>query len=199
MMGVTPDVAAGGGPRGGCGYHRHQLRQRDGAHGGHRTGMKAACPDALIPVQANAGLPQNIDGVDHFPETPEAMGRLRRRCLLPAPIWSAAVGHDPAHIRAIREGWTLLCREGRKRMRIAVITGASSGLGKGISGGGAGQNACRRWMEIWIIARRRDRLEALAKPVGRPKTVPLGLDPPTHRGSGRMPGFCGKNSPRSRS
>lgn len=59
-------------------------------------------------------------------------------------------------------------------MRIAVITGASSGLGKEYLA--AVRQRLPALDEIWIIARRRDRLEALAEPVGRPKTVPLGLD-----------------------
>lgn len=68
------------------------------------TELRAAAPDVPILVHANAGMPQNIDGVDHFPDTPEFMAEH-----VPALIESGAniiggcCGTTPAHIRAIRD------------------------------------------------------------------------------------------------
>ena len=65
--------------------------------------MKEVCPDAWILVHANAGLPQNLDGVDYYPETPEEMGRLTEAVLRAgANIVGGCCGTTPAHIRAIR-------------------------------------------------------------------------------------------------
>ena len=117
MMGVTPDVAAEEALAAGadiigtnCGNGMERMADivRE---------MKAACPDALILVQANAGLPQNIDGVDHFPETPEAMGRLTEAVLAAgANMVGGCCGTTPAHIRAIREAVGRYCagREGKE-------------------------------------------------------------------------------------
>jgi 5-methyltetrahydrofolate--homocysteine methyltransferase len=66
--------------------------------------LHAALPKAVILVQANAGLPQNLHGVDFFPETPEQMA-----AQVPAIIKAGAnaiggcCGTTPAHIKAIRD------------------------------------------------------------------------------------------------
>ena len=66
--------------------------------------IKAAYPDALILVHANAGLPQNIDGADVYPETPEIMaGYVKGLIEAGANIIGGCCGTTPAHIKAIRE------------------------------------------------------------------------------------------------
>lgn len=57
-------------------------------------------------------------------------------------------------------------------MRIAVITGASSGIGWEFV---QQIDQCEQLEEIWVIARRRERLEELAKTV-RTKIRPIALD-----------------------
>ena len=65
--------------------------------------MKAAYPDALILVHANAGLPENIDGVDVFPETPEMMAaNVRELIEAGANVIGGCCGTTPDHIAAIR-------------------------------------------------------------------------------------------------
>jgi 5-methyltetrahydrofolate--homocysteine methyltransferase len=65
--------------------------------------MKMARPDAYILVHANAGLPQNIDGKDVFPETPEMMaGKVGELIKAGANIIGGCCGTTPAHIAAIR-------------------------------------------------------------------------------------------------
>lgn len=59
-------------------------------------------------------------------------------------------------------------------MRIAVITGASSGLGKEYLR--AVTEKLTELDEIWILARRKDRLDALAKEQKKPRIVPIELD-----------------------
>ncbi len=66
--------------------------------------IRAAFPAAPILVQANAGLPQHIDGVDVFPETPEFMaGLVPALVAAGANIIGGCCGTTPAHIRAIRQ------------------------------------------------------------------------------------------------
>ncbi|MDR0648666.1 MAG: homocysteine S-methyltransferase family protein [Synergistaceae bacterium] len=66
--------------------------------------MKAAYPDALILVHANAGLPQNVDGKDVFPETPEMMAdRVDAMIKAGANIIGGCCGTTPAHITAIKK------------------------------------------------------------------------------------------------
>lgn len=103
MMGVTPAMAAEQlhaagadiiGTNCGNGMERMADIVRE---------MKEVCPDAWILVHANAGLPQNLDGVDYYPETPEEMGRLTEAVLRAgANIVGGCCGTTPAHIRAIR-------------------------------------------------------------------------------------------------
>jgi 5-methyltetrahydrofolate--homocysteine methyltransferase len=57
-----------------------------------------------IMVQANAGLPTNIDGVDAYPEGPEDMAALVPKLLdAGANIVGGCCGTTPAHIAAIRK------------------------------------------------------------------------------------------------
>ena len=61
-------------------------------------------------------------------------------------------------------------------MRIAVITGASSGMGREFA---KGIDAEERLDEIWLIARRRDRLEELSHELrARTRIFPLDLQDP---------------------
>lgn len=65
--------------------------------------MKAAYPDAYILVHANAGLPQNIDGKDIFPDTPEMMAeQLPALIEAGANIVGGCCGTTPAHIAAMK-------------------------------------------------------------------------------------------------
>ena len=66
--------------------------------------MRAAAPNTPILLHANAGLPQNIDGVDVFPETPEMMAAFVDDMLdAGANIIGGCCGTTPAHIAAIKE------------------------------------------------------------------------------------------------
>jgi 5-methyltetrahydrofolate--homocysteine methyltransferase len=66
--------------------------------------MKAAYPDAFILVHANAGLPQNVDGKDVFPETPEMMAAQVNAIIeAGANIVGGCCGTTPAHISAIKK------------------------------------------------------------------------------------------------
>jgi 5-methyltetrahydrofolate--homocysteine methyltransferase len=66
--------------------------------------MKAAYPDALILVHANAGLPQNVNGKDVFPETPEMMAAQVNAIIeAGANIIGGCCGTTPAHIAAIKK------------------------------------------------------------------------------------------------
>jgi 5-methyltetrahydrofolate--homocysteine methyltransferase len=66
--------------------------------------MKEAVPEALVLVHANAGLPQNIEGKDVFPETPEQMAALVPDLVKAgANIIGGCCGTTPQHIRAIRK------------------------------------------------------------------------------------------------
>lgn len=57
-----------------------------------------------ILVQANAGMPVNVDGVDVFPETPEQMSRVVTPLInAGANIIGGCCGTNPNHIRAIRK------------------------------------------------------------------------------------------------
>ena len=65
--------------------------------------MRGALPGAIIMVQANAGLPQHIDGRDIFPETPDQMAaQVPAMIRAGANIVGGCCGTTPAHIRAIR-------------------------------------------------------------------------------------------------
>lgn len=66
--------------------------------------MKTAYPKAFILVHANAGLPQNIDGKDVFPETPDMMAaQVPGLIEAGANIIGGCCGSTPAHISAIKK------------------------------------------------------------------------------------------------
>lgn len=65
--------------------------------------IKAKYPDAKILVHANAGLPENVDGKDVFPETPEMMAAMVEELLdAGANVVGGCCGTTPAHIAAIK-------------------------------------------------------------------------------------------------
>lgn len=65
--------------------------------------MKAARPDALILVHANAGLPQNVNGKDVFPETPQMMAdQVEGLIKAGTNIVGGCCGTTPAHIAAMK-------------------------------------------------------------------------------------------------
>lgn len=65
--------------------------------------MRAARPDAPILVHANAGLPRNVNGVDHFPDTPADMAaQVPALVAAGANVVGGCCGTTPAHIAAIR-------------------------------------------------------------------------------------------------
>jgi len=64
--------------------------------------LRAAAPETPILVQPNAGLPVHVDGVDTFPESPEAMAaRVPELVEAGARILGGCCGTTPDHIRAI--------------------------------------------------------------------------------------------------
>jgi 5-methyltetrahydrofolate--homocysteine methyltransferase len=103
MMGVTPRdaalaaVAAGAHVVGAnCGQGMTQMAAivRE---------IRAAAPGTPILVQANAGMPRTVNGVDVFPETPEATAGLVPAVIAAgANIVGGCCGTTPAHIAAIR-------------------------------------------------------------------------------------------------
>ncbi len=66
--------------------------------------LRAAVPCTSILVQANAGMPVNIDGKTTFPESPEEMAKNARAVITAgANIIGGCCGSTPAHIKAIVE------------------------------------------------------------------------------------------------
>lgn len=66
--------------------------------------IRAAVPETPILVHANAGLPEHVDGVDVFPETPDVMAAQVADLLAAgADIVGGCCGTTPAHITAIRK------------------------------------------------------------------------------------------------
>ena len=66
--------------------------------------MRAAAPNAPILAQPNAGMPVRVDGVDQFPESPQAMASLViKLAAAGATIIGGCCGTSPEHIRAIAE------------------------------------------------------------------------------------------------
>ncbi len=66
--------------------------------------MRTAAPGTPILVHANAGLPQVVDGVTVFPETPGMMAHLVPELVAAgANIIGGCCGTTPAHIKAIKE------------------------------------------------------------------------------------------------
>jgi 5-methyltetrahydrofolate--homocysteine methyltransferase len=65
--------------------------------------MRAAVAHPIL-VQANAGMPKTVGGVDVFPETPEMMaGHVPAVVAAGADIIGGCCGTTPAHIAAIRK------------------------------------------------------------------------------------------------
>lgn len=66
--------------------------------------VRSALPGTPVMVQANAGLPTNVDGKDIFPETPEQMaGQVRALLKAGANIIGGCCGTTPSHIAAIKK------------------------------------------------------------------------------------------------
>ncbi len=66
--------------------------------------IRGIFPEKPILVHANAGLPENIDGKDVFPETPEQMADLVQPLIeAGANIIGGCCGTTPAHIKAIKQ------------------------------------------------------------------------------------------------
>ncbi|MDR3165673.1 MAG: homocysteine S-methyltransferase family protein [Synergistaceae bacterium] len=66
--------------------------------------MKAAYPDAFILVHANAGLPENRDGKDFFPETPQMMAdQVEGLIKAGTNVVGGCCGSTPAHIAAMKK------------------------------------------------------------------------------------------------
>lgn len=64
--------------------------------------MRAAAPSTPILAQPNAGMPVRVDGVDQFPESPQAMASLVvQLAAAGATIIGGCCGTSPEHIRAI--------------------------------------------------------------------------------------------------
>ena len=68
------------------------------------TEMRKIDKEIPILVHANAGLPQNVNGVDVFPETPEDMAKIVPDLVKAgANIIGGCCGTTPAHIAAIKK------------------------------------------------------------------------------------------------
>jgi 5-methyltetrahydrofolate--homocysteine methyltransferase len=66
--------------------------------------IRTAQPDIPVLVHANAGLPENVNGVDVFPETPEMMAaNVKELIEAGANIIGGCCGTTPAHIAAMKE------------------------------------------------------------------------------------------------
>jgi 5-methyltetrahydrofolate--homocysteine methyltransferase len=69
--------------------------------------IREELPDTPILIHANAGLPENVDGVDVFPETPEMMAaRVKELAQAGANIIGGCCGTTPAHIKAMKDAVT---------------------------------------------------------------------------------------------
>jgi 5-methyltetrahydrofolate--homocysteine methyltransferase len=104
MMGVTPTDAAKAAVKAGA----HVIGANCG-NGIERMveivkEMRKAATKTPILVHANAGLPQNIDGKDVFPDTPEKMGKMVKDLVKAgANIVGGCCGTTPAHIAAMKK------------------------------------------------------------------------------------------------
>lgn len=66
--------------------------------------IRATAPDTPILVHANAGLPQNVNGVDVFPESPEDMAaQIPDLVAAGANIIGGCCGTTPDHINAMKK------------------------------------------------------------------------------------------------
>lgn len=103
MMGVSPIQAAEAAVRAGaqiagsnCGNGMAQMVDIV-------TEIRGAAADTPILVQANAGMPVNVDGIDTFPEAPqETAQRAADVVKAGANIVGGCCGTGPEHIKAIR-------------------------------------------------------------------------------------------------
>ena len=103
MMGVSPERAAAAALEAGaditganCGNGMEQMTHII-------EEMKAAFPNAFLLVHANAGLPENLDSRDVFPETPNVMASHVHKLLdAGVSIIGGCCGTTPAHIKAIK-------------------------------------------------------------------------------------------------
>jgi 5-methyltetrahydrofolate--homocysteine methyltransferase len=104
MMGVSPERAAAAALEAGAG-----ITGANCGNGMERmvdivTEMKTAFPEAFLLVHANAGLPENVDGRDIFPETPDKTASFVHNLIdAGAAIIGGCCGTTPGHIAAIRK------------------------------------------------------------------------------------------------
>jgi 5-methyltetrahydrofolate--homocysteine methyltransferase len=104
MMGVTPELAAREAAAAGadvigtnCGNGIENMTEIVRL-------MRAAAPDRPILAQPNAGMPELVDGVTVYPETPEYMSsRVGELIAAGATIVGGCCGTTPQHIAAISE------------------------------------------------------------------------------------------------
>jgi 5-methyltetrahydrofolate--homocysteine methyltransferase len=104
MMGVSPEVAARAAAEAGadvigtnCGNGIENMIEIVRL-------MHAAVPDRPILVQANAGIPELIDGITVYPETPQYMSsRVGELISAGATIVGGCCGTTPRHMAAIAE------------------------------------------------------------------------------------------------
>jgi 5-methyltetrahydrofolate--homocysteine methyltransferase len=66
--------------------------------------IRAANADIPILVHANAGMPENVNGTDVFPDSPEDMAGMTPLLIAAgANIIGGCCGTTPAHVKAIKE------------------------------------------------------------------------------------------------
>ena len=74
------------------------MRQRHEGYDRYSNGIARRVSQIPILVQANAGLPHNIDGADVYPETPEIMASFVGRLIdAAANIIGGCCGTTPGH------------------------------------------------------------------------------------------------------
>jgi 5-methyltetrahydrofolate--homocysteine methyltransferase len=104
MMGVSPEAAASAMLGGGADIIGANCGNGSAGMVEIVQAMRAAAAGTPILVHANAGLPQQVNGVDLFPETPAEMAaQVPRLVEAGASIIGGCCGTTPAHIAAIRE------------------------------------------------------------------------------------------------
>lgn len=104
MMGTSPADAAAAVIKAGADIIGTNCGNGTGDMIGIIRELRTAFPDKPILVQANAGIPRNIDGVDVYPETPEVTASFVEVLIeAGANIIGGCCGTTPAHIRAIKD------------------------------------------------------------------------------------------------
>jgi 5-methyltetrahydrofolate--homocysteine methyltransferase len=104
MMGVSPEAAIKAAVEAGA-----DIAGANCGNGIERmieivTAMRKINKDIPILVHANAGLPQNVNGTDIFPESPEDMAKIAPDLVKAgANIIGGCCGTTPAHIAAIKK------------------------------------------------------------------------------------------------